>query len=125
MKTQSMVISLISLDFLVSLSGRYKREVFVNGVLNVNFWRRKYQELFNFQSDEDEVTTSMSLEMVDVVFLMNSDVKTLNFCSPTIEKVLYSNTTSLGKGRGWGGGGGGDGGEQMLKGIFLDSAKGG
>lgn len=35
--------------------------------------------------------------MVDVVFLMNSDVKTLNFCSPTIEKVLYSNTTSVGK----------------------------
>ena len=44
--------------------------------------------------------------MVDVGFLMNSDVKTLNFCSPTIEKVLYSNTTSVGKG---GGGGGGDG----------------
>ena len=36
--------------------------------------------------------------MVDIVFLMNSDVKTLNFCSPTIEKVLYSNTTSVGKG---------------------------
>ena len=36
--------------------------------------------------------------MVDVVFLMNSDVKTLNFCIPTIEKVLYSNTTSVGKG---------------------------
>ena len=47
--------------------------------------------------------------MVDVVFLMNSDVKTLNFCSPTIEKVLYSNTTSVGKGSVcvcWGGGGG-------------------
>ena len=47
--------------------------------------------------------------MVDIVFLMNSDVKTLNFCSPTIEKVLYSNTTSVGKESvcvcGWGGGG--------------------
>ena len=67
--------------------------------------------------------------MVDIVFLMNSDVKTLNFCSPTIEKVLYSNTTSVGKGSGGVGGGGGvcgDGGEQMLKGImFLDSVKGG
>ena len=67
--------------------------------------------------------------MVDVVFLMNSDVKTLNFCSPTIEKVLYSNTTSVGKGSvcvlgGGGGWLGGDGGEQILKGIFLDSAKG-
>ena len=72
--------------------------------------------------------------MVDIVFLMNSDVKTLNFCSPTIEKVLYSNTTSVGKESVcvcvWGGGGwiwlGGDGGggEQILKGIFLDSAKG-
>ena len=56
--------------------------------------------------------------MVDIVFLMNSDVKTLNFCSPTIEKVLYSNTTSVGKESVcvcvWGGGGwiwlGGDGG---------------
>ena len=48
--------------------------------------------------------------MVDIVFLMNSDVKTLNFCSPTIEKVLYSNTTSVGKESVrvcvWGGGGG-------------------
>ena len=42
--------------------------------------------------------------MVDVVFLTNSDVKPLNFCSPTIEKVLYSNTTSVGKGSVRGGG---------------------
>ena len=64
--------------------------------------------------------------MVDVVFLMNSDVKTLNFCSPTIEKVLLQLHHISGEGkRGWGGGGG-DGGEQMLKGIiFLDSVKGG
>ena len=34
-------------------------------------------------------------------FLMNSVVKTLNFCSPTIEKVLYSNTTSVGRKGGW------------------------
>ena len=90
-------------------------------------WKGKYQELFNFQS----YNINASIEMVDVVFLMNSDVKTLNFCSPTIEKVLYSNTTSVGKGSVcvcWGGGGGGGwagmGGEQILKGIFLDSAKG-
>ena len=65
--------------------------------------------------------------MVDVVFLMNSDVKTLNFCSPTIEKVLLQQHHISGKGkRGVGGGGCGDGGEQMLKGIiFLDSVKGG
>ena len=65
--------------------------------------------------------------MVDVVFLMNSDVKTLNFCSPTIEKVLLQlhHISREGK-RGVGGGGCGDGGEQMLKGIiFLDSVKGG
>ena len=64
--------------------------------------------------------------MVDVVFLMNSDVKTLNFCSPTIEKVLLQLHHISGEGkRGWGGGGG-DGGEQGLKGIiFLDSVKGG
>ena len=66
--------------------------------------------------------------MVDVVFLMNSDVKTLNFCSPTIEKVLLQLHHISGEGkRGVGEGGGcGDGGEQMLKGIiFLDSVKGG
>ena len=54
-------------------------------------------ELLNFQS----YNIDASIEMVDVVFLvflMNSDVKTLNFCSSTIEKVLYSNTTSVGKG---------------------------
>ena len=56
-------------------------------------WKGKYQELFNFQS----YNINASIEMVDVVFQMNSDVKTLNFCSPTIEKVLYSNTTSVGK----------------------------
>ena len=51
--------------------------------------------------------------MVDVVFLMNSDVKPLNFCSPTIEKVLYSNTTSVGAGSARGGGClGGDGGSR-------------
>lgn len=64
--------------------------------------------------------------MVDVVFLMNSDVKTLNFWSPTIEKVLLQPHHISGEGkRGVGGGGGcGDGGEQMLKGIiFLDSVK--
>ena len=68
--------------------------------------------------------------MVDVVFLMNSEVKTLNFCSPTIEKVLLQPHHKSGEGKrgsGVGGGGGcGDGGEQMLKGIiFLDSVKGG
>ena len=67
-------------------------------------WKGKYQELFNFQS----YNINASIEMVDVVFQMNSDVKTLNFCSPTIEKVLYSNTTSVGKESvcvgGWGGG---------------------
>lgn len=65
--------------------------------------------------------------MVDVVFLMNSDVKTLNFCSPTIEKVLLQPHHISGEGkRGVGGRGCGDGGEQMLKGIiFLDSVKGG
>ena len=60
--------------------------------------------------------------MVDVVFLMNSDVKTLNFCSPTIEKVLLQLHHISGEGkRGVGGGGGGcgDGGEQMLKGIIY------
>lgn len=89
-------------------------------------WNGKYQELFNFQS----YNINASIEMVDVVFQMNSDVKTLNFCSPTIEKVLYSNTTSVGKESVcvcvcvgiWLGGDGG--GEQILKGIFLDSAKG-
>ena len=45
--------------------------------------------------------------MVDVVFLMNSDVKTLNFCSPTIEKVLLQLHHISGEGkRGVGGGGG-------------------
>lgn len=43
--------------------------------------------------------------MVDVVFLMNSDVKTLNFCSPTIEKVLLQLHHISGEGkRGVGGG---------------------
>lgn len=45
--------------------------------------------------------------MVDVVFQMNSDVKTLNFCSPTIEKVLLQLHHISGKvKRGVGGGGG-------------------
>ena len=67
-------------------------------------WKGKYRELFNFQS----YNINASIEMVDVVFLMNSDVKTLNFCSPTIEKVLYSV---------WGGGIwlGGDGGGADIK----------
>lgn len=46
--------------------------------------------------------------MVDVVFLMNSDVKTLNFCSPTIEKVLLQPHHISGEGK-WGVGGGGGG----------------
>ena len=66
-------------------------------------WKGKYQELFNFQS----YNINASIEMVDVVFLMNSDVKTLNFCSPTIEKVLLQLHHISGEGkRGVGGGGG-------------------
>lgn len=54
--------------------------------------------------------------MVDVVFLMNSDVKAMNFCSPTIEKVLYSNTTPVGKGSKGSGEGGGKGGGVVMEG---------
>ena len=53
-----------------------------------------------------EKTSQHQCLMVDVVFLMNSDVKTLNFCSPTIEKVLLQLHHISGEGkRGVGGGG--------------------
>ena len=51
--------------------------------------------------------------MVDVGFLMNSDVKTLNFCSPTIEKVLLQPHHISGEGKRGSGGGGGGGGVVM------------